>query len=504
MHRVCGSVCPFGLLRFVVFLFNCFVSESSQTVESLLSQGTISLGNGKLKQALDLYSEAVEADPNNYMARYRRATAYIAMGKLRSALPDIDKTVSLNPGYVLAYKQRAKINLKLGNLKEAQADLLILKSTDDDTQRLLNDISDMETNVNHAKLLYSKGRYSEALPLLDYVMKTITSNSELHEMRALCNIKTGDHIKGIEELRESVHMVSDNREGMLRVSVLMYDAGLATRSLEEIRNCLRLDPDDKGCRAHYAKVRVLAKAIEDAQNNAQSEKWSKCLPQARRILELEGGNPEYVLQSKVLICRCGARSDPENSLEACDYVISRMSKSVDPHLDKAEAYINLNKYDEAEAEYKEALKLEQDNQQALKGLKNVKNLKSSSSKRDYYKILGVKRTASDKEISQAYRELAGKNHPDRFPDEEQKKAAEKRFLDINDAREVLLDKKMRALFDSGVDPKDPEAQAGGSFQTGEGFGHGHQFFTSSGPFGFNFHNFDPFGAGGGHFEFHFG
>lgn len=77
------------------------MSESSQTVESLLSQGTIFLGNGKLKQALDLYSEAVEADPNNYMARYRRATAYIAMGKLRSALPDIDKTVSLNPGYVL-------------------------------------------------------------------------------------------------------------------------------------------------------------------------------------------------------------------------------------------------------------------------------------------------------------------------------------------------------------------------------------------------------------------
>lgn len=102
-------------------------------------------------------------------------------------------------------------------------------------------------------------------------------------------------------------MISDNREGMLRVSVLMYEAGLATRSLEEIRSCLRLDPDDKGCRAHYAKVRVLAKAIEDAQNNAQSEKWSKCLPQARRILELEGGNPEYVLQGKVLICRCGAR-----------------------------------------------------------------------------------------------------------------------------------------------------------------------------------------------------
>ena len=53
----------------------------------------------------------------------------------------------------------------------------------------------MEANIDLAKSLYSKGKYSEALPLLNHVMKTVTSNSELHEMRALCNIRTGDHIK---------------------------------------------------------------------------------------------------------------------------------------------------------------------------------------------------------------------------------------------------------------------------------------------------------------------
>ena len=53
----------------------------------------------------------------------------------------------------------------------------------------------MEANIDLAKSLYSSGKYSEALPVLDHVMNIVTSNSELHEMRALCNIKSGDHIK---------------------------------------------------------------------------------------------------------------------------------------------------------------------------------------------------------------------------------------------------------------------------------------------------------------------
>ncbi len=66
---------------------------------------------------------------------------------------------------------------------------------------------------------------------------------------------------------------------------------------------------------------------------------------------------------------------------------------------------------------------------------------------------------------------------------------------------------MRAQFDSGIDPKDPEVQQqrGGPFGGG-GHPFGDQFFTGGGPFGFQFHNFDHFGGGGGggNFEFHFG
>lgn len=102
-------------------------------------------------------------------------------------------------------------------------------------------------------------------------------------------------------------MLSDNREGLLKVAKLMYDFGWAERSLEEIRECLKLDPDDKSCRAHYNKVRKLAKAIKDAETYSEGKKWKDCVKSAKRVIELNDTISDYVLQGNVLVCRCGAK-----------------------------------------------------------------------------------------------------------------------------------------------------------------------------------------------------
>src|SRR3990170_4527136 len=64
--------------------------------------------------------------------------------------------------------------------------------------------------------------------------------------------------------------------------------------------------------------------------------------------------------------------------------------------------------------------------------------------KDYYATLGVSKTASDKEIKQAYRKLARKYHPDVNPGD---KAMEARFKELTEANEVLSDPEKRKKYD---------------------------------------------------------
>ncbi|MFN8523563.1 MAG: J domain-containing protein [Chloroflexota bacterium] len=106
-------------------------------------------------------------------------------------------------------------------------------------------------------------------------------------------------------------------------------------------------------------------------------------------------------------------------------------------------------------------------------------------KRDYYELLGVGRSATEKEIRQAYRKLARQFHPDLNPNNKQ---AESRFKEIGEAYEVLSDAEKRKKYDRwGHDwEKIEQAQKAGAGAGAGGFG------TGSGGFRWN-----PTSRGGG-------
>jgi DnaJ-class molecular chaperone len=105
---------------------------------------------------------------------------------------------------------------------------------------------------------------------------------------------------------------------------------------------------------------------------------------------------------------------------------------------------------------------------------------------DYYSILGVPKTADQKELKKAYRRLARKYHPDLHPGEK-KAGMEKKFQELNEAYEVLGDETSRKKYDQyGPNWKEAEAyerarqQAGGAYPGGQphpGFTQGGEDFS---------------------------
>ncbi|XP_034232660.1 dnaJ homolog subfamily C member 3 [Thrips palmi] len=467
----------------------CDVSDGASQAEinKHLEIGRKFLSSGQYQDALTHYHAAIEGDNSNAVSYFSRGTVYLALGKANLALADFDKVLELKPDFAAARVQRSHILVKQARLDEAAEELdrvFAWEPHNPDAAHFRSLIDPARHDIALAEAFMRGRDYPAAVELITKILEICPWSSMLRELRAEAHTALGDSMAAISDIRSTTRLLSDNTAGFFKLSLLYYKLGQAPESLKEIRECLKLDPEHKDCFPHYKKVKKVEKQLNDAQEALQANDYKRCIDMSKKVLVSEPNVANIRFQAHDKLCQCYHKDDQiTESLQSCQ-------DALDIHMDarilcdRAEVYIASSMFDDAVRDYHKALDIEEDYQRAKEGIQRAQKLQKQAERRDYYKILGVSRNAGKQEIIKAYRKAAQKWHPDNFQqNESEKKIAEKKFIDIAAAKEVLTDPEKRQKYDNGEDPLDPESGQHNGFNPFQQF---HQFHHGS-PFQFKFH-----------------
>lgn len=171
----------------------------------------------------------------------------------------------------------------------------------------------------------------------------------------------------------------------------------------------------------------------------------------------------------------------EDAIEDCTNAVKLDDTYVKAYLRRAQCYMDTEQFEEAVRDYEKVYQTEK-TKEHKQLLKNAQLELKKSKRKDYYKILGVDKNASEDEIKKAYRKRALMHHPDRHSgaSAEVQKEEEKKFKEVGEAFTILSDPKKKTRYDSGQD-LDEEGMNMGDFDANNIF---KAFF--GGPGGFSF------------------
>eukprot|EP00795_Rhopilema_esculentum_P013731 gene13731-4651_t len=409
--------------------------------------------------AIKLYSEAIDLQPTNFAYYGNRCACYIMTKDYQSALNDARKSTAYNSNFTKGYLREAKCHMTLGSASFAKRCLLKALEIDPSNPQAKTDIKtanammqfesqaqDGENSKDYRKVEYCMRRLAEYVP---DCKKYKASQAEA--MVLLGKIEEAQNLAN-EILRSDISVV----EALYVRGLCLYYQDNNEKAYRVFQQIFKMDPDYRKAKEVYRKIKLLEKTKESGNNAYRNGRFQEAYDLYTQALAVDPCNK--VTNAKLHSNRanvCEKLNRIEDAIEDCNQAIEYDPKFVKPMLRRAKCYMQTEKYEEAVRDYEKLVRLDK-NPEYRQLLREAKLELKKSKRKDYYKILGVSKTASDDEMKKAYRKEALKHHPDRHShdSEEKQKDEEKLFKDVNEAYSVLSDRQKRMRYDNGQDLED--------------------------------------------------
>jgi len=275
--------------------------------------------------------------------------------------------------------------------------------------------------------------------------------------RAECLAYLGRYAEAQEVANDLLRQDSTNVDAIYVRGLCLYYEDNVDKAFTHFQQVLRFAPDHQRAKDVYKKAKLLRTKKEEGNSAFKTSKWSEAYDLYTDALAIDPYN-KYT-NAKLYFNRATVAAKLKKlkeSIEDCNAALNLDEKYMKALLRRAKSYMEMEMYEEAVRDYETAMRSDRGNHEYRQLLQHAKVELKKSKRKDYYKILGVERGATEEEIKRAYRKRALVHHPDRHSNatEDEKKEHEKKFKEIGEAYGVLSDSKKRSRYDSGYDLED--------------------------------------------------
>merc|ERR1712183_491165 len=449
----------------------------------------------KLKQyrdALSKYSEAIDLCPQCVSFYGNRSACYLMLGQPRQALEDARTSTNLDPDFTKGWTRVARYCVMLGDTVSARQALTKLGDLGDDNPTEQRNIEMVERMLTDSQQAYQAKDYRKSLWCLDKTLEVATHSSTIKTSRAECLAFLGRYAEASETANSVLQIDNMNADAIYVRGLCLYYEDNVDRAFSHFTQVLRFAPDHVRAKEIYKKAKSLKAKKEEGNAAFKAGNLDEAYKLYSEALLIDPCNRST--NAKLHFNRATVAAKLKKTGECltdCDKALELDPNYTKAALRRAKCYMETEQYEEAIRDYERILKSDKSNMEYRQLLQEAKLELKKSKRKDYYKILGVEKSANDDEIKKAYRKRAMVHHPDRHSSasEDEKKDAEKKFKEIGEAYGVLSDPKKRARYDQGHDIDDLE-------------GHGHVYSSDIDPNQI-FQAFFSQGGGGGGSQQHF-
>lgn len=457
----------------------------------LRSQGEEALSMRNFEDALKFYKMAADLEPekgSNYFQIFR---VHSRDRKYGDALNAITKALELDPANDSYRVQKAKLLKSLGQCDRAVVEYTEIKN--EDVGELLAEAKACESDIRAAQEALAQEDYRLASQLYSRVMRHVEQATDLLFEKCRALYHNSDYYGVISDTGKILKAHPKHLEAFeLRGNAYMR-LGEHDLAIQHYREALKFDPEHKGCKTGHKFVKNIEKKKKKGDEAFASRNFEEAIKKYQEAIDIDVTHRVFARSMLLKIVQAHSRlGQHDDAIKKAELLVEEGGGAVEYEWALGDALTDAERFDDALRIFQQAAENLPENseerQKANSKIKEAQVALKQSKEKNYYKILGVSRTATKKEIKSAYRKLALEYHPDKNADN--KEVAEKMFQDIGEAYEVLSDEEMKAKYDRGESVFDNQGRGGGGPHMNP-----HQFFHQ------NFGN-QGFGGGGGQ-RFHF-